>query len=228
MTDTPITPLHARISKGFRYRLLAIGAGLTAFGCWALYDGAVKYPKQAEVYAELEAMQAEHEDWASRWVSYAEERGYEPNPNEVKQTQTHDIATQYVMAALCLPVGGFFLFNFFRAGGRFVEADEAGIRSRDASASWEEVRDLDDSRWRTKGISRVQFRREDGSEGSVLLDDWKFEREPTVAIHDLAMRKLGRTPEGGAVEAAEGPAEEAATAEVEREPAEGEDQPLRP
>ena len=200
MNDAPTSPLSARISNGYRVRLALIGLGLTAFGCWALYDGFVAYPERGRVHAELVAMQEEHEDWASRWGEYAAERGYETNPNEVQGLKQHDILTQYAMAAICLPIGGFFLFNFLRASGRRVEADAEGIRGREGAASWDQVTDLDDSRWRTKGIAKVAFKKADGSEGRILLDDWKFEREPTVAIHDLAMAKLGKTPEGGAAE----------------------------
>ena len=200
MNEAPTTPLRARISNGYRGRLALIGLGLTAFGCWALYDGFIGYPAKAEVFAQLQQMQEEREDWATGWATYAQERGYETNPNKVKELNAKDIWTQHVMAGICLPIGGFFLFNFLRSGGRTVEADENGIRGREGSAAWDDVSDLDDSRWRTKGIARVQFKKPDGTEGKILLDDWKFDREPTVEIHDLVMKKLGRTPEGGAAE----------------------------
>lgn len=200
MNDTPTTPLRARISNGYRGRLILIGLGVTAFGCWALYDGFIGYPKKAQVFSELQAIQEERPDWASYWSVYAAERGYETNPNEIKELEAKDIWTQHVMAAICLPIGGFFLLSFLRTTGRTVEADENGIRGREGSATWDAVTDLDDSRWRTKGIARVKFNQPGGGEGRILLDDWKFDREPTVAIHDLVMKKLGKTPEGGSVE----------------------------
>ncbi|BAM03474.1 hypothetical protein [Phycisphaera mikurensis] len=219
MNDAATAPLRARISKGYRIRLALIGLGLTAFGCWALYDGFIEYPRRAEVYAQLQQMQEDHVDWATRWQAYAAERGLETNPNKVKPLEDKDIWTQYVMAAICLPIGGFFLLNFVRASGRKVEADALGIRGREGSATWDEVHGLDDARWRTKGISRVLFRDAGGAEGKIVLDDWKYEREPTVAIHARVAEKLGL--EDGAAVPAEGaetppPAEAAEAAEPDK------------
>ncbi len=188
---TPTGPVRTTISNGYRIRLALIGAGLTGFGCWALYDGFIAYPRQNEIYAEFEQFKEDNDDWQTSWAAYADERGYQTNYNKLKQRgQIKDIAAQYLYAGLTLPFGLWFLYGFATSAGRWVEADDSGVRdSKGADLTWDQITGLDDARWKNKGIAYLSYD-EAGTTKRVLLDDWKFQREPTDAIYKLAKARL--------------------------------------
>lgn len=195
-----MTTTRATISSGYRFRLLIIALGLTGFGVWSLYDGYVAYPKKIEDFQKLETYKAEHDDWQTSWQEYALAEGLPTNVNDIKPLEAKDITTQYMMAAFCLPIGLWFLWGFVRAGGRWVEADEQGLRdNKGRDAAWSVITGLGDDRWKTKGIAYVEFVDPQGATGRILLDDWKFDREKTTAIYQQVLAKV-RPEEAQAVE----------------------------
>lgn len=171
--------IRTDIDRGYRMRMLLVGAAALGFSLWCLYDGLVKYPHQIERATKHEKLK--EADRLDEWPAYAKEQGWSPlDPGEPK---THyDLGMQYVMSAGTALVGIFFLTTFFRVGGRWIEADATGL-----STSWQQrvpfanIAHLDKRRWKKKGIAVVRYE-SDGKRGRLVLDDCKYEPETTVEV----------------------------------------------
>ncbi|WP_432799435.1 hypothetical protein [Poriferisphaera sp. WC338] len=179
------------ISGGYRARLGVIGLVLIGFGIYCLYDGFIAYPeKQRMQIAFAELKKDSPDDWAEKWRVMSAENGWSEAQPEAPMSDL-SIYTQFIMAGITLPFGLYFGGLFLLSGGRFVEADEKGIRSNKVSdVSWDDVKSVDSSRWQSKGIAVVHYERASGA-GVVTLDDWKFEREPTQEIYSMVANHLG-------------------------------------
>lgn len=185
----------ARIGNNYRWRLALIGLGFTAVGIYCVYDGFVAYPQQKEIFDAWTTVT--QEQGPEKWADHAAARGW-PTDQPKKRTN-FDIYTQFVMAAIFLPVGLIFTWGLIRSFSRFVSMDEQGLRaSGGRQCRFDQIVGLDDRRWKNKGISVVQYQLDNGSTGTILLDDWKFDRESTVAIHDRVARQLGASDDAAA------------------------------
>jgi hypothetical protein len=197
LSDGQGSPVQTKagISSGYRWRLGIIALVCLGFGVYCLYDGFYAYPRDNERYAMFERLQAEHPDtWRARWEVLAAEHGLPRDPGDLKQRSDFDIYSQYIMAALTLPVGLLFLFSYVRAGGRWIAADERGLQtSWGQHAPWDAITGIDKARWKSKGIAVVQYREPQPphAERRLTLDDWKYERDPTVALVRAVEEKLG-------------------------------------
>jgi hypothetical protein len=115
--------------------------------------------------------------------------------------------TQKILGGITAPVGLYFLFTFVMSMGRWVEADEQGVRTRGGQETdYASIKSIDKSRWQSKGIAVVQYEK-NGQAGRITLDDWKFEREPTKRILEAIEERM---PGGGATDTETAPAEETA------------------
>ncbi|MEM6552018.1 MAG: hypothetical protein AAF750_07810 [Planctomycetota bacterium] len=236
----PFAPTKATISGGYRWRPGLIALFCIGFGFYCLYDGFIAYPKQIEQHDKLELIVAkadpahpehdpEYVNWRSQdtWNKLAEKHGIEGSINEVESYSDRtqgDVYTQFIMAGIVFPIGIYALFIYISSGSRFVEADVNGVRdNKGQSAAWSDLTGIENPKWDTKGIARLVFKNADGSEGRILLDDWKFDTDPTRAIYTEALRHVD--PEGYAKEierlearrAAQAAAEQAAAQPVEDE-----------
>ena len=199
--------VRANISKGYIWRPGLIGVAALVFSGWFVYDGFVKYPLQQRMAEEHAQIYQEHLDpieAGQAWEKRATENGWsksKPTP----RTDT-DIFTQKVLAGITAPVGLYFLATFLLSMGRWVEADEKGLRTRGGQETdYASIKSIDKSRWQSKGIAVVHFE-SNGKPDRITLDDWKFEREPTKRILEAIEQRLpgggetGTTPPDGAAQ----------------------------
>ena len=182
----------ASISSGYKWRLGIIAAACLGFSAWFFYDGAVGYPKKQAIHQEYLSIQEQYpEDFNSRWVERAQQEGWSTSPP--KPYSDMDITTQYIFGFLVLPVGLAFLWAFIRTHGRWIAADEQGLStSWGEQVPWDAVREVNKERWKTKGIAVVQYMT-DQAQGKITLDDWKYDRDPTVQIVAMVDQRLGNT-----------------------------------
>lgn len=185
-------PAKATIRNSYRWRLGIIALGLLGFAAWAFYDAYIAYPKYQEQYQAYEKVAAEYPTtYADEWKRVATERGW--STDRPKETSDSDILTQYLMMAGSLIVGLPFLYGFIRTYTRWVASDAQGLRASGGKvAPWPSITRLDSTRWKTKGIAYVHYEN-NGKDGRILLDDWKFEREPIVEIYGEVHEHLGLT-----------------------------------
>jgi len=185
--------VRAKSSFNYQWRLGVIGGVCLLFASWCMYDGLIAYPAH-NVKAEkfLEFKEAGR---MAEWQAYATEQGWSTeDPGEPKGDLS--IATQFIMLGVTLPIGLLFTASLIRYRGRWIEANEEGLNSSwTGPIPWDDITDLDVSRWRSKGIAVVQYKKGGSDTGRLILDDWKYEREETDEIFTMVESKLGLTPE---------------------------------
>jgi len=193
-------PVKANIDTKFLSRLGLTALALIGIALWFLYDGAITYPRQREralVYQDLK-----EKDQLDKWEEIAEQRGW-PTEDPGKPKEKIDFWIQFVIAGLLAVPGLCFLFRYFRARGRWIEADETGLRtSWGQQLEFGQIVSLDKKRWKSKGIARIDYR-QNGRKRRLVLDDWKFDADPTKAILLMvesridAAQIVGGAPEEG-------------------------------
>ncbi len=172
--------IRADVNMGFYIRFLLIGLFGFGFGLWSLHDAAIKYPAQrvrAHKYEELK----EQENFETEWIDYARSKNWSlQDPGEPKSDI--DIVFNYVMAAICTPLGIWFLVGVLRARGRWIEGDDSGVHaSWGPEFTYDTVIRLEKRKWKGKGIAKVFFESGGGTR-QFVIDDFKFKRQPTDAI----------------------------------------------
>ena len=89
-----------------------------------------------------------------------------------------DVMLQFIMLGVTCPFGLIFAIAFARTFGRWIASDATGLTtSWGQHITYDAIRRLNKGRWAKKGIAVVHH---DG--GKLVLDDWKFERQPMDQI----------------------------------------------
>ncbi len=173
----------SHVGRHYVVRLSLMMLMFMGWGCWSLYDGFVKYPEQLRTYEAFEELK--ESDRISEWPALREANGWPETP---KVRTERDVMTQHIQALLTFPLGLYFLIGLLRYMGRTVSTNEQG----EVVASWgvtvraDQVTELNNMRWPTKGISMVTYESEGGGTKKIVLDNWKFEQhEMDVAIYQL-------------------------------------------
>ncbi len=182
--------VKATISPGYRWRLLLISLAMLGFGAYCVYDWQIGYPKMVEKYQTYEQIKQDHpNDHPRVWKEKTEAEGW--NPRVPKKKTDRDVFTQLIMALIVLPIGFYFVFKFIRENGRWVAMGQAGLTASGGRAiPWVRMEDLDETRWKTKGIAWLNYRDEQGQARKLLLDDFKSEREPIKQIVQRVQQHL--------------------------------------
>ncbi len=187
--------VRANISKSYIWRPGLIGVAALVFCAWFLYDGMVKYPLEQKQWQEHSRIYQDHTDpnEAGRaWEALATKNGWPTT--KPTQREDRDIFTQKLLAGITGPVGLYFMVTFLMSMGRWIEADENGVRTRSGKTTdYASIKSIDKSRWKSKGIAVVHYG-SGGSKERITLDDWKFDREPTKRILEAIEDRM---PGGG-------------------------------
>jgi len=130
------------------------------------------------------------------WPARARKEGWPDDvDNPGKLHSGLDLLLQRSLSGILLLVGGASLFSFIRWSGRWIAFDDGKVTtSWGASVPVESVKDLDLSRWKTKGIAVLNYD-EQGRSGRVVLDDWKYDREKTERLVNELKSALGMADE---------------------------------
>lgn len=175
-------PIHADWDPKYFRKFILLGLGAMGACLWFLYDGAIGYPKKAEIWHAYEEL--DEETRGEEWPKLAREHGWPelaPDEHDYNKSQ-EDIFFQYVMAVPAGIASLWFFLLVFMARGTWIEADENGVTSsRGKGFKWSEVTKLDKKKWRSKGIAKVHSQGEGGKK-TFVIDDFKFQREPTGKI----------------------------------------------
>jgi hypothetical protein len=169
----------ASVSSGYRLRLGAVSLMVLVFSAYFFYDGYYGYPRQKKIFDDYQ--RHVDEGRTDQWEAYASDKGYpsaihgQPGVNK----SDFDILVQRVLGFVLLPVLAVLLYYFLRTFGRWVATDESGLlTSWGARCSFDQIATLDKTRWKKKGIAVVNCK--DGGAGKrIVLDDWKYQRDPT-------------------------------------------------
>jgi hypothetical protein len=194
---------RATVANGYRWRLIIIGLIGVAYAGWAVYDATVAYPAKQDKREVFEQFVLDNGPDPALWAAEARRLGWPIE--EPKKIGQRDILTQWVLFGIAFPLGALHLVLWVLWSRRFVEGDEAGIRAHGGrSLTWDQVTAVDAHKWDRKGIAYIDYEA-DGGKDTVVLDDWKMEREPTDAIFDLVKENVAEEKiaglGGGAVDA---------------------------
>ncbi|MEX0776741.1 MAG: hypothetical protein WD042_13645 [Phycisphaeraceae bacterium] len=190
----------AYIDKAYLGRVALLALMFLGFSGWFLYDGFVKYPRQDLIYREFQDFKQKHagsgdssDKLSDLWNAYALEKGYpQVNPQadmttgQAEPGKAHsdsDILTQKGLGFALLPLGLFFLFAVVRLKGRWISSDgSALITSWGQRVPFDAVTLLNKARWKSKGIAVVLYTDESSQVGRLVLDDWKYNRQPITDL----------------------------------------------
>jgi hypothetical protein len=172
-------PVTAKISASYLLRLGLIAMFCLGFALWFLYDGTITYPGQRE--RALKFQELKEEGRLAEWKKIATERGWSlDHPGDPKHEA--EIYSQLVFAALMAVPGLVCAVFVFRARGRWIELDESGLRtSWGRRLEFGQITRLDKKKWKSKGIARIRYR-QNGRNRQLVLDDCKYDADPTGTI----------------------------------------------
>ena len=174
-------PVKAKTWSGYQFRVGLIGLVCIGFGGCSLWDGFVRYPSQNDIKTAYDTLDEETRD--EKWPAIARSKGWPADPDEIPghfRTDS-DIMTQFIMAAITVPIGLLFGYFFARSYGRWVATDDEGITtSWGQNVRFDQINRLGKQKW-SKGIAVVHHNEGD-LERKLVLDDWKYEREPMGQI----------------------------------------------
>lgn len=133
--------------------------------------------------------------WAGFVAKYRKDEGEDKTEIEALGHLQHEykqIAPQYIMAALCLPVGLYGLLALFRDLSKRAAycADTEGLHGfLPDTVPYDAIRDIDYRKWDRKGIAKLNVE-QNGTPRTLTLDDWKFK-----GMEDILHRVEERRPE---------------------------------
>ena len=172
--------ITARMSKTYMWRLALFAGIFLAYACWSAYDGFVAYPEINRKAVHFEDYKKKHADWRETWPTYAKANGYPEDPDPAKGA--FSMYAQYVQLGITLPIGLAALVAYLRGFKRYVAADEKGLVTDGGQrAEFVNITNLNKDRWKTKGIAVVTYQAE-GIDRKLVLDDWKYDRDPTMQL----------------------------------------------
>ena len=179
--------IRADTNPRFFLRFALIAVVCIGFAFWSLYDGYIAYPNQR--IRALRYLELEEADQLDQWETIAKENGWPlENPGEPKED--YHIGSQYFMAGVCGPVGLFFLYLYLRSRGRWIEANEAGLRSSwGQELEFDQILTLNKKQWKNKGIAKIAFQA-GRRKKRLILDDCKYNRELIETILRLVESKI--------------------------------------
>eukprot|EP00752_Nemacystus_decipiens_P016140 g14433.t1 len=178
--------LKATIDKesfGYRNRLLIIAFGAMLYAAWCLYDARIGYPDKIAAHDAFKQVQNDYpETWRTeQWPEVAKENGWDPT-KEPDEKSKGDITTQWLQFAIVFPIGSYCLFSVLIWSRKYIGADDSTFYANGGvEVPFEQITRIDASRWERKGIARVYYDLGSG-QGNVLIDDFKFDRQPANAI----------------------------------------------
>lgn len=171
--------ITANMSSSYLWRIGLIVLFCFGMSLWFLYDGAVKYPAQRERALMYQTL--DEQNRLGEWKEITSERGW-PLEYPGDPMPPYKITAQFIMAAMAFPPGFLYLIFFLRCRGRWIEASETGLRtSWGQQLEFGDILALDKKKWKAKGIAKLKYQ-QGNRKRRLVLDDYKYDREPTGAI----------------------------------------------
>ena len=180
-------PAEARVTTIWKQQKLFIGIFLIGFGLWFFADGKWFWPKSNERWLEHERL--EKEKRMDEWPGIAKSRGWKTQPPE-KYHDQEAIFMQLLIATLLAATGAIAILYWVSHKGRIVKTDAEAVYSPGGTrVPFEAITGLGVKKWESKGYATVRYEI-DGRKGEFVLDDYKFDRDPTHAIFNEIKERL--------------------------------------
>lgn len=186
-------PIVAKPDRKFFIKRMVIALAVLLGGCYFLYDGFVGYPKhnakRAALVSEVDAATKEGND-----AKRAEKEKAVRDLGNIKSDM--DILLQKIIGFLMLPPAFYMLTRFLKEARGELRLDGDVLYSPGhPPVPIPSITGVENAKWDKKGIALFDYRLADGTDGTVKLDDFVFERPPTDAIHDELIAKMPKSEE---------------------------------
>jgi len=185
--------LRTKINPRYLMRMGLVGLFCLGMTAWCAKDGLITYPAQrekAEAYKKFEEANPEvgQKDLFDLWKEEAAKHDWDPGIAGKEMTpygppmKPVDINGQFIMGAVTGFIGLIFLSKLLFNRGRWIEADDIGMRSSEnRELKYAQITALNKKKWSSKGIAKVLYE-VDGRKKKIVLDDCNYERDTTQAI----------------------------------------------
>ena len=186
-------PAEARITSIWKKQKLAVALVLLVASVPFFYDGAVGYEGKNARYREWKKFVDEARE--TEWPAYAKAKGWKPEEWPA-YTREHGLSAhlpeipfprgkiveQYVCAGLAVIFGSITLAYWATQKGRTVKTDADAVHTPSGRrVPFTAITGVGKKKWDAKGLATVRYEIE-GRKGEFVLDDYKFDRDPTHAI----------------------------------------------
>jgi hypothetical protein len=175
----PSATIVARASTEYRVKRYLIVAMLIGMGAWFGYDGLVAWPKENARIDEINKERAAARD--------AKDEPLVVRLNdEERKLQRHSDSDLRLQRVLCytLPPAGLLVLAWalYRSRGSLKLANLILTAPGHPPVPLDAIRSIDKTYWDRKGIAYVNYELANGQTGSLTLDDFIYDRQPTDDI----------------------------------------------
>jgi hypothetical protein len=182
-------PAEAHVTPIWKKQKLFIAVFLFAIAAWFLWDGKVGYPRSNERWTAHDTMVKEGKE--AEWAAYASSRGWSSEPPH-KLFKPADITMQLALAAILGASSVVAFAYWFTHKGRILRSDSEAVYSPAGTrVPLSAITGLGKKKWDDKGLATVRYEI-DGRKGQFVLDDYKFDRDPTHQILKEIEEHLGQ------------------------------------
>jgi hypothetical protein len=171
--------LVARASREYRVKRGIIVVMLIGMGLWFGYDGFIGWPKENQLIKDTKA-QIEP---ARKANEEAKVRELEVKLGTLKEHSELDLLWQRLLCYSLPPLGLVVLgVALYRSRGTYRLADNILHAPGHPPVPLDAIRSIDKTHWDRKGIAYVNYELPNGAKGSVVLDDFIYQRQGTDDI----------------------------------------------
>ena len=173
-------PAEARIAPIWKKQKLFVAVFFLALGAWFWWDGLVGYPRSNTRWTAYEQHKTEGR-LQTDWPEYAKSRGWVQKQPE-KFYKREDVIGQYVFGGLCTLLGTILFIYWATQIRRTLRTDEEAVyTSSGTRVPFDDITGVGKKHWDSKGIAKVRYT-VGGRQGQFIVDDYKFDTEPTRQI----------------------------------------------
>jgi hypothetical protein len=194
-------PAEARIASLWLNQKTLVSVLLIGLAGWFLFDGLVGYPRSNARYHEWKKYVDEGRQ--SQWPAYAKSRGWKtqewtdyalehhlPEPLAEVPFGPDKINTQLIIALGTGLIGLSVLIYCRRQKNHFLRTeDDAVLIPGGQRIPYTAIKGIGKKRWESKGIAVVRYELA-GRKGEFIVDDYKFEADPSRQILQEIEEKL--------------------------------------
>jgi hypothetical protein len=181
-------PAEAHITPIWKKQKLFVAFFLLGISGWFFWDGKIGYPRSNERW--VAQTQYEKSGRDAEWPAYAASRGWSTEKPH-KFYRPIDLQMQLALSGALAAAGVIALAYWFTQKGRVLRCDaEAVFTPGGVRVPFAAITGLGKKKWDAKGLATVRYAI-DGRKGEFVLDDYKYDREPTHQILAEIEKRLG-------------------------------------
>lgn len=184
-------PAEARVTPIWKKQKLFVALFLVAIGLWFFVDGKWTWPRSNVRWKEHDRYSKEKR--LAEWPAFAQSQGWKVEPPH-KYYEQDEIFLQFILGTLSAGAGAATLIFWMVQKKRSVKTDEEAVYAPAGTrVPFTAITGLGLKKWESKGLARVRYEL-DGKRGEFVLDDYKYDRDPTHEIlKEIETHLLART-----------------------------------